>query len=203
MSIASSPSTAPFEIPPLPVRRFSVDEFHRLISADVLGEDDAVELLEGWIVPKMPHLPRHDATVDLARESLSARLPAGWRVRVQSAITTSDSEPEPDLAVVRGPASRYARSHPGRGDIALVIEVADSSLSRDREFKGRLYARARIPFYWIINLVDSLIEVYAEPAGRGNSTAYREHVDFAFTQSIPLSIADHKLDPVPAAELQV
>ncbi len=65
MSIAISPSAALFEIPALRVRRFSVDEYHRLISAHVLGEDDAVELLEGWIVPKMPHLPRHDATVDL------------------------------------------------------------------------------------------------------------------------------------------
>ncbi len=84
-----------------------------------------------------------------------------------------------------------------------MIEIANSSLSRDREFKGRLYARARIPIYWIINLVDSVIEVYTEPAGRGNSAACRERVDFALTESVPLAIADHTLDPVPAAELQV
>src|SRR4051812_40189587 len=91
-----------------PLRRFTVDEYHRMIRTGILTEDDPVELLEGWIVLKMPHNPPHDATVDQSREVLQAALPAGWRVRVQSAITLSDSEPEPDLVVVPGPAARYA-----------------------------------------------------------------------------------------------
>src|SRR5579862_9140639 len=98
MSMTSQSSVALRRIPPFPVRPFTVDEYHRMIDADVLDEGDAVELLEGWIVPKMPRNPPHDATIGLADDALRIRLPAGWHVRLQSAITTSDSEPEPDLA---------------------------------------------------------------------------------------------------------
>jgi Uma2 family endonuclease len=79
-------------------------------------------------------------------------MPLGWRVRVQLAITTSDSEPEPDLAVVCGSIRDHARRHPAPHEIVLVIEVAASSLTVDRA-KARLYARAGIPAYWIVNLV--------------------------------------------------
>src|SRR5947208_2789285 len=137
MSVARS-----FPSHPPPSRRFSVEEFHRMIQAGVLDEDEPIELLDGLIVPKMVKNPRHDATVDAAREVIECRLPPGWRVRVQSAITTADSEPEPDLAVVLGPAARYRNNHPGPRDIALVIEVADSSLARDRDIKAALCARA-------------------------------------------------------------
>src|SRR5690348_4645166 len=83
-------------------RRFSVDEYHRMIETGILNELDQVELLEGVVVVKMPRNPIHDATIELIEEALSRLLPAGWRVRVQSAVTFRDSEPEPDLAVVRG-----------------------------------------------------------------------------------------------------
>src|SRR2546423_11609672 len=124
-------STVPGNPPPFPVHRFTVDEYHRIIQAGVLTEDNPVELLEGWIVPKMPHNPPHDATIELVEESLQSKLPAGWRIRVQLAITTDDSEPEPDLAVVRGAARSRLTSHPGPQDIALLVEVSDSSLSHD------------------------------------------------------------------------
>lgn len=94
-----------------PVRRFSVDEYHRMIQAGILTEDDAVELLEGWIVPKMPRNPPHDGTIQIADEVLRPRLPAGWQLRIQSALTMPDSEPEPDLVVVRGDARTYLNRH--------------------------------------------------------------------------------------------
>lgn len=99
-------------------------------------------------------------------------MPAPWRIRVQSAITTAESEPEPDLAVVRGPANRYAQRHPGPEDIAIVIEVADTSMAHDRTYKGRVFASARIPQYWIINLPQRCVEVYSEPGVRGGEPAY-------------------------------
>src|SRR5262249_62207670 len=81
-------------------RRFSVAEYHKLIDLGILTEDDNLELLEGYLVHKMTRKPPHDGTLDLIRETL--RLPAGWMLRMQEAVTLSDSEPEPDGAVVRG-----------------------------------------------------------------------------------------------------
>ena len=107
----------PAIVPPLPVRRFTVEEYHQMIQAGVLGEDDDVELLEGWIVPKMARNPAHDAVVSMVMvDVLTPRLPKGWFCRGQSAITTADSEPEPDVAVVRGSTRDYLGppSRPGR-----------------------------------------------------------------------------------------
>ena len=86
-------------------------------------------------------------------------------LRVQQAATLSDSVPEPDFAIVRRRGVGYKEHHPAPGDIALVVEVADSSLDGDREDKCRIYARAGIPTYWIVNLVDQQIEVYTSPVG--------------------------------------
>jgi Uma2 family endonuclease len=142
----------------LPIRRFSVAEYHRLIEIGILTEDENVELLEGWIVPKMPRNPPHDAGVETIRGVLSSRLPAGWSIRGQSAISTGDSEPEPDVAVVRGEPRTYRQRHPGPADIGLLIEIVDSSVNRNRGEKGLIYARAGILHYWIVNLVESWIE---------------------------------------------
>jgi hypothetical protein len=139
-----SPKPAALPMPPIPVYRFTVEQYHRLIEQGILTENDRVELLEGWITPKMTHNPPHDCSVLLAQTELLARLSADWVVRVQSAITMRDSEPEPDLAVARGPGRRYARTHPRASDLALLVEVADTTLEADRTEKGRLYARSRI-----------------------------------------------------------
>ena len=137
-----------------------------MIQAGILGEDDNVELLEGWIVPKMARNPAHDAMISMIMiDVLPPRLPKGWFCRGQSAITTTDSEPEPDIAVVRGTPRDYLARHPGPADMVLVIEVAESSLPRDRSHKGRIYAAASVPVYWIINLVDPQVEVYTDPTG--------------------------------------
>src|SRR5262245_37650542 len=98
--------------PPVPVRRFTVAEYRRLAETEILADDDPGELLEGWIVPKMVHNPPQDNAVELADEALRLRLPAGWHLRVQSTIHTADSEPEPDLAIVRGSARSRAGRHP-------------------------------------------------------------------------------------------
>ncbi len=201
MSTGTAPTPLVTLPPSLPMRRFTVEEYHRIIQAGILTEDDPVELLEGWLVLKMGRNPPHDGTVDLAREVLQARLPKGWRVRVQSAVTTSDSEPEPDLAVVPGPASRYFGHHPTPQEIGILIEVADSSLARDRQEKGRLYARAGIGCYWIINLVDRQIEVYTEPTGPDPDPAYRQRQDHGETAEVPLVIEGREVARVLVADL--
>jgi Uma2 family endonuclease len=148
--------------PPYPVVRFSVDDYHRIAELGVLNEMDRIELLEGCLVPKMTHSPQHANTIETLSELLQRILPSGWRVRVQLPITTQDSEPEPDLAIVR--RERQAKGHPEPADIGLVIEVADSTLSQDRVDKARLYARAGIVEYWVVNLRERQLEVFQQPS---------------------------------------
>jgi hypothetical protein len=203
MSVTTLPTWQAPQVPPFQVRRFTVDEYHRMIQAKVLAEDDRVELLEGWIVAKMPHNPTHDATIDQTHEVLRPQLPAGWRIRIQSAVTTDDSEPEPDLVVVLGPASRYSARHPGPRDVALVVEVADSSLAYDREVKARLYARAQIATYWIMNLVDLQVEVYGDPSGPTANPGYRQHQTYRAGDVVPLVIAGQSLGPIAVRDFLV
>jgi len=180
------------------MRRFSVEEYHRLIEAKILTEDDPVELLEGWIVQKMPHNPPHDCTVDQTRELLEGILPAGWRVRVQSAITTPDSEPEPDVAVVLGPARRYADHHPGPSEIAMLVEVSDSTLQRDREEKAVIYAHGGIPYYWIVNLPERQVEVYSMPTSDGK---YQDRQDFREDALVAVMIGGQEVGRVAVRDL--
>jgi Uma2 family endonuclease len=202
MSIATALPLLPAIIPPVPVRRFTVDEYHQMIQSGILGEDDNVELLEGWIVPKMPRTPLHDAVISwIMNRRIAPRLVEGWFCRGQSAITTSSSEPEPDLAVVRGSELDYTTRHPGPADMSLVIEVAVSSLPRDRSLKGRIYAAAAVPVYWIINLVDSQVEVYTDPTGPDAAPVYRVRQDYRIGDVVPFVIDGRDLGPIPAQEL--
>jgi Uma2 family endonuclease len=202
MSVMTSEPPLPPVVPPFPVRRFTVDEYHRLIETGVLCEDDDVELLEGWIVPKMVRTPTHDAVISMVMmDILTPRLPAGWFCRGQSAVTTTESEPEPDLAVVRGKTRDYLMRHPVPADMALVIEVADSSLARDRVHKARIYSAAAVPVYWIINLVDTQVEVYSDPSGSGPAPVYRSRRDYRGSELVPFVLDGQELGPIAAQEL--
>jgi hypothetical protein len=187
--------------PPFPVHRFSVDEYHQMIQEGILQEDDPVELLDGWIAQKMPRNPLHDATIHKIQKALSSMLPSPWELRIQSAITTDNSEPEPDLAIVRGPAERYVTNHPKPSDIAVIIEVADSSLTHDREEKGKLYAQATIPVYWIVNLVNRQVEVYSRPSGPDPSPGYRRRDDYLRNDSVPLILIEEEVALVAVKSL--
>jgi Uma2 family endonuclease len=202
MSISTALPPLPAIVPPVPVRRFTVDEYHQMIDAGILGEDDNVELLDGWIVPKMPRKPIHDAVISwIINRRIAPRLANGWFCRGQSAITTAVSEPEPDIAVVRGSELDYTTRHPGPADMALVIEVGDSSLPRDRSLKGRIYAAAAVPVYWIINLVDRQVEVDTDPTGPDAAPVYRTRKDYQFGDLVPFVIDGRELGPIPAQEL--
>jgi Uma2 family endonuclease len=202
MSVTTTSPPLPAILPPLPVRRFTVDEYHQMIQAGILGEDDDVELLEGWIVPKMARNPAHDAVVSIMLvDVLPPRIPKGLFCRGQSAITTDDSEPEPDVALVRGSTRDYMAHHPTPTDMALVIEVAGSSLSRDRSNKARIYATAAVPVYWIINLIDHQVEVYTDPTGPDAWPVYRVRQDFHAGDLVPFVIDGCDTGPIPAREL--
>ncbi len=201
VSTSNLPLANPFPLSPYPMHRFTVDRYHRMIQAGILTEDDPVELLEGWVVLQMPRNPPHDVCIDKTQELLRGLVPAGWRVRVQSAITLSDSEPEPDIVLAPGPAERYLAAHPGPQDVALLVEASDSSLARDRDDKGRIYARAGIGCYWIINLVDRRVEVYTNPSGPGPNPAFGQRQDYDENSSVPLALAGQPTTQVPVRSL--
>lgn len=182
------PSRDPNLPPPLPVRRFTVEEYHRLAEAGILNEDDRVELLEGWIVPKMVHGPAHDNAIELLDEAIRPHLPQGWRLRIQSSVSTTDSEPEPAVTVVRGSARERRARHPEPGDIGLIVEVAETSLDTGRGTKARLYARAAIASYWIVNLVDGRLEVYGEPSGPHSDPRYHRFESLAPGEQVELAL---------------
>jgi Uma2 family endonuclease len=183
------------------IPRFSVARYQRMIEAGVLTPADKVELLENHLVLKMPKNPPHDGTIDLVKAGLPSRLPAGWMLRVQQTIVLPDSQPEPDFAVVRGNARSYLQRHPGPADVGLLIEVADSSLLRDQRDKTRIYARASIPTYWIVNLVDQRIEVYAQPSGPTAVPAYGSFQTYRPGDDVPLVLDGNAVGSVPVADL--
>lgn len=156
---------APQFPPREPLLQLSVAQYHEMVERGILTEDDPVELLEGWLITKMPKNPPHAVATDLVSDKLNEVKPAGWSIRTQDPITTEDSEPEPDVVLVRGSRRDYSQRHPGPSDLALVVEVADFTLERDRTIKKRAYARARIVEYWIVNLVERTVEVHREPTG--------------------------------------
>lgn len=190
-----APDRAPFR-----PARISVEQYQRMIASGAFHEDDPVELLEGVVAAKMPKNPPHAVATRSGDQLLSALIPRGWHVRNQEAVTLADSQPEPDLTVVRGRTRDYAHDHPGPGDIALVVEVADTSLADDRR-KARIYARARIPIYWIVNLAKRCIEVYSSPRGSGENARYTRQSVYRETDSIPVTIAGRRAGSIDAAEL--
>jgi len=147
----------------LRTRHWSRLEYGRLIEKHVFHPDERLELLGGELVVREPHGDPHTLAVELVNEALVAAFGPEWRVRVQLPVALDEeSEPEPDVSVAAGRARDRREPKPSR--LALVVEVADSSLALDREHKGSLYARAGVPDYWIVNLVDRVLEVYREPA---------------------------------------
>jgi Uma2 family endonuclease len=146
---------------PVTLKRWKRAEYERLVDLGAF-RGDPVELIDGQLVVAEPQGSYHVTAVGAADDVLRAVLPAGWIVRTQAPLALDDdSAPEPDLAVVPGTRAAYRDAHPGRP--ALAIEVADSSLDFDRRHKGSLYARAGVADYWIVNLVDRVLEVYRDP----------------------------------------
>lgn len=176
------------DVPAYPIWRLSVEQYHEMIAAGILTEDDPVELLEGWLVTKMPKKPKHSHTTQTLDDRLREILPKGWIVSIQEPITMADSEPEPDVMVLRGSRDDYAERHPNPDDVALVVEAADATLPRDRTLKLRIYAAARIPVYWIVNLEDGQLEVYTDPAGVGDKAIYQKRDVYGKTDDAPVMI---------------
>jgi Uma2 family endonuclease len=181
--------------------RFTVDEYHKLIEVGILTENDRLELIDGYLVEKMPHDPIHDGTLQKVNRRLLRILPAGWEARVQMAITLSRSEPEPDMAVVREASDGYMSRHPGASDFGLVIEVSNTSLDSDRDDKIPMYARDGIPVYWIVNVVDRQVEVYEQPTGASPSPTYGAQRIYKPGDSVPVVLGGVNAGTVAVVDL--
>lgn len=188
-------------VPKSLIWRLGVDQYHAMIEAGILTADDAVELLEGLLVVKMPKKPAHRAATKLLRTILEQMVRAGWYVDSQEPITLSDSEPEPDVVVVRGDTRQYLDRHPGPDDLGLVVEVSDSTIQRDQDVKKRAYARAGIGLYWIINLASFQVEVYTQPGLVDGEPSYLGEQIFAVGSAIELIIDGERWGLVAVSDI--
>jgi hypothetical protein len=188
-------------------RTFTGAEYDHLVETGVLTKADKVELLEGYMVLKMPTNPPHDNAIDVLSELLTKMVPVGWRVRGQATAKLSESRPEPDVALTRGDRKTFATKHPTPADFALVVEVSDSSLARLD--KTRIYARDLIPVYWVVNLVDRRVEVFTDPTGPdppaglpgGLEPHYRRRHDYPVGSAVPVVLDGVTVGTIPVDEL--
>jgi len=192
----TQPASSPATFPTAPVLyRMTVDEYERI--GEML-DDPRVELIDGHLVKKMPKNPEHSWSTKQVLKALESRLPRGWITRKEEPVRIpAYDEPEPDVSIVRGSDDDYMHRKPGADDVALLLEVSESTLSTDRGDKLRAYARAAIPIYWIVNLVDRQVELYTGPG----VDDYATRLDFLPGQQVPLVIDGQKLGQIAVDDI--
>ena len=181
-------------------RRWSRLEYESMIEKAVFRPDERLELLGGDLVVREPQAGPHASAIERTTKALRTAFKSTWRIRVQLPIALDeDSEPEPDVSVVAGPLEGAPPDLPSQA--VLVVEIADSTLAGDCKYKASLYARARVPEYWIVNLVDRALEVYRDPmpdASASYGWSYRsvqslhagEHVSPLAAPAARITVAD-------------
>lgn len=179
-------------------RRFTPAQYHKLAEAGILLEGEPVELIEGFLVEKPMKGPDHETSMRRLTGQMPRILPAGYFAQFQGAVSLTSSEPEPDVSVLRGDETTCDGRLPNANDVVLVAEVSDSSLAYDRDEKTRIYARASIPVYWILNTVARQIEVYTNPQPAATPPEYATRTDYPHGSSVPVV-----LDGVTVATLAV
>lgn len=153
---------------PQDLRLITTIEYHQMAEAGILAGDEQVELIAGQIIQKMPKGPAHSALCKRIEKLLENRLGNQVLVRLQDPIVVDTySEPEPDIAVVHPQDNFYADHHPTPAEIFLVIEVSDTTLSRDLGIKADLYAAAGITDYWVLDVTDQQLHIFRDPSQAG------------------------------------
>src|SRR2546425_6841285 len=180
------------------LHRWTRHEYERLIDHGFLDEDDPIELLDGLLLVKEPQHSAHRTAVLLVAKAVERAFGEGWFVQTQSPIVLGDrSEPEPDVCVVRGSPRDYVDAHPTRP--ALVVEGAQSGLRLAPGPKAAAYARAGLADYWIVDLVDRVLEAHREPARPGPA---RRHWAHAATPTLDERVTVTS-PAIPAAAIRV
>ncbi|CAN5399358.1 Uma2 family endonuclease [soil metagenome] len=154
-------------VPPFPVKTFSLEEFHKCIDDGMFVNEDKVELIYGFMYQYGAITPRYCTVRRNLRECFYEHAidPSEFHVSGAGSITiaVNQSEPEPDLMIVRGPGDVYTNRHPYPEDVHIVFEASDETLDFDRTIRLEMYAQAGIPEYWIANIIDDRLEVYTRP----------------------------------------
>jgi Uma2 family endonuclease len=193
-------SSAP---PPRSLYRISIEKYEEMVRSGVFTNRDRLELIEGYLVAKMTQKPPHTVSAELCRVRLDRVLPPGWHLRIERPlrIPSRASLPEPDVVVTRGKIRDFATRDPDPADVALVIEIADSSLDDDRNLMSRVYGGGGVDFYWIVNLVEGQVEVYSGPSGPSEPVGYRHCEVYRPGGQVPLVIAGIDVGHIPVVDL--
>jgi Uma2 family endonuclease len=175
-----------FAPPPAPVKRWTVDEYHKLLDCGFFAENEAFELIDGWIIPKCKRSPWHCAVQNYLLDQFVDCLPDGYVEYMGCSITMSASEPEADLAIVRGPM-RYDR-HSFPEEVLVAIEVCEqNTVARDYDLKMNLYAREGIREYWIVDHASQEVKIFTRPVRVGDTAAKYESCEvFPKGKTVPL-----------------
>lgn len=169
---------------------FSVENYHRMAETGILSEDDRVELLYGQIILKSPIGKFHNACVNRLTRLMIRLMDDRAIVQIQGPVVIGDrSEPEPDVAILQPRDDFYAAGLPTAADAMLLIEVADSSLEKDKHLKLPLYAAAGIPELWLVDLTRSKVMVFTQPTEDGyavlNEFDRNQDIHSPFAGAIP------------------
>jgi Uma2 family endonuclease len=167
--------------------RLTVDQYEAMVDSGVFTKRDRFTLINGYLVAKLPKSLRHTFVAKNLGRKLNGRIPSGWDFRIEDAVRLADSEPEPNLSVARGDIEDYIDRHPGPADLAMVAEVAASSVSVDRQMAD-VYGTAGIPVYWILDLRARQVEVYTLVKKRQGASRYGKPRLFKMGQSVPVVI---------------
>jgi Uma2 family endonuclease len=177
----------------------TLEEFERMVAAGVVPSRNRIHLINGYLVDKTTHNPQHAIAFQRCGREFGRVVPAGWHVRPALPIRLpgQDSEPEPDHCVARGTIDDYVERHPDPGEVALLVEVADTSLSEDRQYAANLYGPAGIPACWIVDVNGRRVEVYTGPGPHG----YSSSEVFAEGQSVPVVIGGQEVGRIAVGDL--
>jgi Uma2 family endonuclease len=183
---------------PSPLYRMTMEEYEAMVASGAFKGRHRCHLINGLLVARMTDNPPHAIADDLCGQDLARVLP-GWYIRPAKPVRLPGqiTMNEPDRCVVRGPARNCRGQHPGPADVALVVEVADSSLADDRELGTKVYGPAGLPVYWIVNLVDRQVEVYTGPGPAGSASRR----DYRPGDAIPVAIDGQQLGEIAVDDI--
>jgi Uma2 family endonuclease len=179
--------------------RLTVDQYEAMVDSGVFTKRDRFTLINGFLVANVPKSPRHTFVSKNLGRKLKALIPSGWDFRIEDAVRLADSEPEPDLSVARGDIDDYVDRHPGPADLAMVVEVAVSTVTLDRQMAD-VYGSAGVPVYWILNMKARQVEVYTLLKRRG-TTRYGAPRIFKTGQSVPVVIEGVEVGRIAVADI--
>jgi len=182
--------------------RITIDRYERMVESGVYHAKDPVFLWRGRLVEKMSKGRPHIIAALVLFRILDRLMPEGYHVEQEASIAIGDDTmPEPDLTVVRGALHDYPRQAPSARQVALVVEVSDSSVAQDSRTKLRAYAAEGIPVYWIVNLPRNRVVVYGIPTGSSETPDYRENREYGPDEEIPVILDGREVGRIAAREV--